>query len=54
MLVVFDMEDVTELPTVVDPWFLPFGAIVTLAPILNSDDFGNAGPPLSAVVQKYG
>ena len=54
VLVVFDMQAVTELPAIVEPWFLAFGASVQVTPVLNGDDFANVGPSLDAVVQKYG
>ena len=54
MLVVFDMQDVADMPAIVEPWFLAFGANVKITPVLNGDDFANAGHSLGAVVQKYG
>ena len=53
VLVVFDMQDSADLPAFVEPWFLAFGANVTITPILNGDDFAKAGPSLAAVAQKY-
>ena len=54
VLVVFDMQDVAELPEIVEPWFLSFGASVNVTPVLNAEDFAKVGPALDAVVQKYG
>ena len=48
------MQDVKELPAIVEPWFLAFGASVQVTPVLNGDDFANVGPSLDAVVLKYG
>ncbi len=54
VLVVFDMQDVAEMPAIVEPWFLAFEANVKITPVLNGDDFANVGPSLGGVVQKYG
>lgn len=54
VLVVFDMQDVADMPAIVGPWFLALGANVKITPVLNGDDSANAGPSLGAVVQKYG
>ena len=54
VIVVFDMQDVSEMPATVEPWFLAFGATVKITPVLNGDDFATAGPSLGAVVEKYG
>ncbi len=54
VIVVFDMQDVSELPVIVEPWFLAFGASVSVTPVLNAEDFANVGPALGSVVQKYG
>ena len=52
--IIFDLQDQADLPTIIEPWFLVFGANVTVTPVLNGDDFVKAGPPLGAVAQKYG
>ena len=54
VLVVFDMQDVADMPAIVEPWFLALGANVKITPVLNGDDFANAGPSLGAFVPKYG
>ena len=51
--IIFDLQDQADLPTIVEPWFLAFGANVTVTPVLNGDDFVKAGPSLGAVAQKY-
>ncbi|MEU6081500.1 hypothetical protein [Streptomyces sp. NPDC047108] len=37
-LVVFDMQDSSQLPTVCEPFFLELGAKIDLAPVMNVDD----------------
>ncbi len=51
---VYFLKDVADMPAIVEPWFLALGANVKITPVLNGDDFANAGPSLGAVVQKYG
>ena len=53
-LMVFDMEDASQLPAAVEPFFLSMGSQITLSPVMNSEDFEKAGPSLGAVVEKYG
>ena len=53
-MVVFDMKDSSELPAAVEPWFLAFGASVTVTPVMNGEDFVTSGPSLAATIQKYG
>jgi hypothetical protein len=49
------MQDVADMQAIVEPWFLALGTNVKIiTPVLNGDDFANAGPSLGAVVQKYG
>ena len=47
------MNDVSQLPAAVEPWFLSMGADVTLVPVMNGEDFEKAGPSLGATIQKY-
>ena len=50
---IFEMNDVSQLPAVVEPWFLSMGADITLVPVMNGEDFEKAGPLLGATIQKY-
>ena len=52
-MIIFEMNDVSQLPAVVEPWFLSMGADITLLPVMNSDDFEKAGPSIAATIQKY-
>ena len=52
--IIFDLQDQADLPKITEPWFLAFGANVTVTPVLNGDDFVKAGPSLGDVAQKYG
>ncbi|MQG73528.1 MAG: hypothetical protein FI680_02010 [SAR202 cluster bacterium] len=52
-IMIFEMNDVSQLPAAVEPWFLSMGADVTLVPVMNGEDFEKAGPSLGATIQKY-
>ena len=52
-MIIFEMTDASQLPAVVEPWFLSMGADITLAPVMNGEDFEKIGPSLGATIQKY-
>ena len=52
-IIIFEMNEVSQLPAVVEPWFLSMGADITLVPVMNGEDFEKAGPSLGATIQKY-
>ena len=49
-----DIQDASQLPAILEPWFLAFNASIELTPVMNGDDLGKAGPSIGAVVEKYG
>ena len=52
-LMILDMNEQSQLPAVVEPWFLSMGADITVAPVMNGEDFEKAGPSIGATLQKY-
>ena len=52
--IVFDMQDTSQIPAVAEPWFLAFGAHVSIRPVMNAQDLAKAGPSFPKVVQQYG
>ncbi len=49
-----NMDDVSEVPKLAEPWFLAFNARVTLRPAMTPEDLAKAGPAIEAAVKKYG
>lgn len=52
--IVFDMQEASQLPAVVEPWFLAYGAEVSVRPVMNAQDLASAGATLATAGQKYG
>ena len=52
-LMIIDMNEQTQLPSAVEPWFLSMGAEITMVPVMNGEDFEKAGPSVGATVEKY-
>jgi hypothetical protein len=49
-----DIQDASQLPAILEPWFLAFNASIELTPVMNGEDLGKAGPVIGAAVEKYG
>ena len=52
-LMIFDMNEQSQFPAIVEPWFLSMGADITVVPVMNGEDFEKAGPSIGATIQKY-
>ena len=53
-LLFLDMADASEIPAVVEPWFLAFNASIECHPVMVAEDLGKAGPSIATAVEKYG
>ena len=53
-LVIFDMEDASQMPAVAEPWFLAFNASVEVTPVMLMEDLQKAGPAIDLAIEKYG
>jgi hypothetical protein len=52
--IVFDLQDPSQIPAVAEPWFLAFGAQVSLRPVMSPQDLAKAGPSFPKAIQQYG
>jgi hypothetical protein len=49
-----DIQDVSQLPALAEPWFLAFNASVEVTPAMTISDLAKAGPAIERAVRKYG
>jgi len=50
----FDMKDSAQLPAIAEPWFLAFGATITVKPAMSQQDLGGAaGAHIEAAIKAY-
>ena len=49
----FQMTESSQLPAVVEPWFLAFNAAVTVKPAMTLQDLGAAAPDIERAVKNY-
>ena len=52
--IVFDMKEPSDMVAIAEPWFLAFGAKVSLRPAMTPQDLAAAGPGMEDAVKKYG
>jgi hypothetical protein len=52
--IVFDMQDSSQMVAIAEPWFLAFGAKISLRPAMTPQDLAAAGPGMEDAVKKYG
>ncbi len=53
-ILVIDMEDMSQLPAVAEPWFLAFDADIEATPAMVAEDLEKAGPAIEQAVKKFG
>jgi hypothetical protein len=51
---VINMDELSQIPAIVEPLFLSLGAIIKLHPIMTAEDMGRADEAFQQVAQKYG
>ena len=52
-LIVFDLKDTSQIPSVAEPWFLAFNAQVELQPVMNQEDLKRAMSGIDATVKRF-
>ena len=53
-LIVLEMQDASQIPAIVEPWFLAFNASIEIHPVMIPADLAKAGPAIEQAVKKYG
>lgn len=49
-----DMQDASQIPAIVEPWFLAFNASVEIHPVMVPEDLSRAESAFEAAVKTYG
>jgi hypothetical protein len=52
-LIFLDMQDASQIPTIVEPWLLAFNASIEMHPVMVPDDLARAGGAIEQAVKKY-
>ena len=52
--IVFDLQDVSQIPAVAEPWFLAFNAKVSIRPVMTPQDLAKAGSSIAQAAANYG
>jgi hypothetical protein len=50
---VINMDDVSQIPAIVEPLFLELGATLKIHPVMTAEDMGRANEAFEQVAQKY-
>jgi hypothetical protein len=53
-LLFLDIQDVSQLPALAEPWFLAFNAAVEVTPAMTIADLAKAGPGIEKAVRRFG
>ena len=52
--IILEMRDASQIPALVEPWFLAFNASIELHPVMIAADLASAGPAIEQAVKRYG
>jgi hypothetical protein len=53
-LIFLEMQDASQIPSIVEPWMLALNASVELHPVMVPEDLMKAGDAFQQAVEKYG
>ena len=49
----FDMKNSSDLPAIAEPWFLAFGAKITVRPAMNLQDLAASAPAMERAAKAF-
>src|SRR5437773_10262798 len=52
--IVFDLKDTSQIPAIVEPFFLMYNARLKISPVMNAQDLAVAQPGIERAVKTYG
>lgn len=52
--IIFDLSDVSQIPTIAEPFFLTFNARLNFFPVMTPQDLANARSGIQNAVKEYG
>jgi hypothetical protein len=53
-ILIMNMDDMSQLPAIAEPWFLALNASVEVTPAMVPDDLLKAGPAIEQSVKQFG
>ena len=53
-ILIMNMKDPSQLPSLAEPWFLALNASIEVTPAMTPEDLGKAGKDVERAVQTYG
>lgn len=48
-----DLQDISQIPAIAEPWFLAFNASIALHPVMVPEDLARASETIHDAVKKY-
>jgi hypothetical protein len=54
VLIFLEMQEASQIPAIVEPWFLAFNVSIEVHPVMVPDDLAKADSAFEAAVKKYG
>ena len=48
-----DLKEASQIPAIVEPWFLAFNASIDIQPVMKPEDLMKAAPAIERAVKKY-
>ena len=53
-ILIMNMDDPSQLPSIAEPWFLALNASIEVTPAMVPEDLQKAGPAIDRAVKTYG